>query len=231
MIVTKDNKKIIQYLGIIFIVVLLTYKLPHDSYSIIQYIIPPIRVGDSSVIYLSGLVPLILFIIGIRGLFSLKRFENRSKLLIFIAVLVVVIPLMEWTLDFSRTNYHWIRGDGLKAIDIEESNITLSGMEDEMEISIDLEIKDYSRKENQFKIRVYLPESLSDYTDKEFYDLESYYYTRGNRSILTIQEDIIIKLDDKRNVTRLFDSNWFWEDVEYELYNSQEKIRILQHGL
>lgn len=174
---------------------------------------------------------MILFIIGIRGLFSLKRFENRSKLLIFIAVLVVVIPLMEWTLDFSRTNYHWIRGDGLKAIDIEESNITLSGMEDEMEISIDLEIKDYGKKENKFKIRVYLPESLSDYTDKEFYDLESYYYTRGNRSILTIQEDIIIKLDDKRNVTRLFDSKWFWEDVEYELFNSQEKIRILQHGL
>lgn len=102
---SKDNRKLIQYLGIIFIVVLLTYNLPRDSYSIIQYIIPPIRVGESSVIFLSGLVPLALFIIGIKGLFKLERFTNTSKLLVFITVVLIVIPLMKWTLDFSRPYY------------------------------------------------------------------------------------------------------------------------------
>lgn len=228
---SKDNRKLIQYLGIIFIVVLLTYNLPRDSYSIIQYIIPPIRVGESSVIFLSGLVPLALFIIGIKGLFKLERFTNTSKLLVFITVVLIVIPLMKWTLDFSRTNYHWIKGDGLKAVDIEESNISLSSIDDEITINISLELKDYSRKQNKFKIRVYLPESLSVYTNKGFYDFENYYYTHGNRNISNIKEDIAIKLSDTHNATQLFDSKWYWEDIEYELYNSEEKVKIIQHGL
>lgn len=142
----KDNKKLVWYLGIIFIAVLLTYKLPHNSDPIIQYIIPPIRVGSSSVIYLSGLVSLIMFIIGISGLFNLERFRSTNKLLVFIIIVLLVIPSMNWVLDVSRTNYHWIKDDGLAAIDIEESNISLSGTDDEMIININLELKDYSRK-------------------------------------------------------------------------------------
>ena len=79
---SKDNKDLLKYLGIIFIAILLIYELPHDSYSLIQYIIPPIR-SNNSVIYLSGLVPLILLIVGINGLFKLERFEGKSKLLGF----------------------------------------------------------------------------------------------------------------------------------------------------
>lgn len=139
---SKDNKKLILYLVIIFIAVLLTYKLPHNSYSIIQYIIPPIRLGNNSVLYLSGLVPLVLIIIGIRGLFKLERFRNTSKLLIFITIVLLVIPVMNWGLDFSRTNYHWIKDDGLMALDIEKSNISLSSTDDEMIINIKLDLKD-----------------------------------------------------------------------------------------
>lgn len=228
---SKDNKKLIKYLVNIYITVLTTYKLPHNSYSIIQYIIPPIRLGDNSILYLWGLIPLILFIIGIKGLFKIDRFKNENKLVLFLVVLLFLIPLMRWTLDFTRTNYHWIKGDGLKAVDIEESNIHLNSSEDEMVINITLELKDYSRKHNNFKIRIFLPESLSDYTGKEFYDFESVYFTHGQRSITTIQEDIGIKLNDNHNEDLLFDSQWFWEDIEYELYNQEEKIRIMQHGL
>ena len=227
----SDNKKLIWYLGIIFIAVLLTYKLPHNSNSIIQYIIPPIRVGSSSIIYLSGLVSLILFIIGISGLFKLERFRSTNKLLVIIIIVLFVIPSMNWILDVSRTNYHWIKDDGLAAIDIEESDISLSGTDDEMIININLELKDYSRKQNNFKIRVYLPEGLSDYTDKEYYDFETYYYTHGGRSIFNIKEDIIIKLSNVHNEMQISESRWFWEDTVYELYNSKEKIKIIQHGL
>ncbi len=54
---SKDNKKLLKYLGILFILGLSAYKLPHDSYSIIQYIIRPIRYKNST-IYLSVIVPL-----------------------------------------------------------------------------------------------------------------------------------------------------------------------------
>lgn len=226
---SKDNKDLLKYLGIIFIAVLLIYELPHDSYSIIQYILPPIR-SNNSVIYLSGLVPLILFIIGINGLFKIERFEGKSRLLVFIAVIIIVIPLMRWTLDFSRTNYHWIKGDGLQAIDMVNSNISLNGSDTKTIIKINLELKDYSRKENKFKIRVYLPEGLNSYNDKEFYEFENDYFTHGNRNITNIEEEIVLQLNrEKKN--ELFESKWHREDVEYELYNDEETIKIIQHGL
>lgn len=178
----KDNKNLLKYLGVVFIAVLLTYKLPHDSYSIVEYIIPPIR-NNNSVIYLSGLVPLVLFVVGIKGLFKLERFKDKSKLLVFIAVIVIVIPLMRWTLDFSRTNYHWIKDDGLKAIDIEDANLSLSGSDSKTTVKVNMELKDYGRKQNKFKIRMYLPESLNLYTGKEFYEFENYHFTYGNRNI------------------------------------------------
>ena len=226
---SKENKKALQYLGIIFIAVLLTYKLPHDSYSITQYIIPPIR-GENSVTHLSGILPLVLFIIGIKGLLNLERFADKSRLLIFIAVVLVIIPGMKWTLDVSRTNYHWIKGDGLKAIDIDESDISLKRVNDEKIISITLKLKDYGRKQNRFKIRVYLPKGIDAYIDEEFYDFERDYYTHGNRSASNIHEDIIIKLNNNYEAGELSDSQWYWEDVVYELYNDEEKIKIIRHG-
>ena len=228
---SKDNKKLIWYLGIIFIAILLTYKLPHNSNSIIQYVISPIRVGNNSVFYLSGIIPLVLLIIGISGLFKLERFRSTSKLLIFITIILLVIPAMNWVLDFSRTNYHWIKDDGLMAVDIEKSNINLNSTDEEMIININLELRDYGRKQNNFKIRVYLPEGLSAYTNKEYYDLEACYHTHGGRNVSNIKEEIIIKLSNGHNEIQPIESQWFWEDTVYELYNSDEKIKITQHGL
>lgn len=225
----KDNKNLLKYLGVVFIAVLLTYKLPHDSYSIVEYIIPPIR-NNNSVIYLSGLVPLVLFVVGIKGLFKLERFKDKSKLLVFIAVIVILIPLMRWTLDFSRTNYHWIKDDGLKAIDIEDANISLSGSDSKTTVKVNMELKDYGRKQNKFKIRMYLPESLNLYTGKEFYEFENYHFTYGNRNITNIEEEIVLEFDSEKT-EELFESKWYWENVEYELYNDDEAIKIIQHGL
>ncbi|MGO1469222.1 MAG: hypothetical protein ACTHW2_04290 [Tissierella sp.] len=229
----KDNKNLLKYLGILFLTVLLTYKLPHDSYSIIEYIIPPIKTKGGGVFYLSGIVPLILFIIGVKGLFKLERFEDNSKLLLFFVTIIIVIPLMKWTIDVSRTNYHWIKDDGLKSIEIEESSISLTGSDDEIVMNVSLELKDYSRSRNEFKIRVYLPENLKEHTGKRFYDLENYYITHnGRRNTSTIEEDIAIKsINGEEEAERLFDSNWYLEDMKYELYNNEEKVEFIQHGM
>ena len=73
-----------------------------------------------------------------KGLFKIERFAGKSKLLIFIAVVLIFVPAMKGTLDFSRTNYHSIKGDGLEAVDIEESNMSINSTNDEMVISINL---------------------------------------------------------------------------------------------
>lgn len=226
----EENKSLIKYLGMIFLDVIITYKLPHDSYSIIQYIIPPIRVGNGT-LYLSWSIPLVLFIIGIKGLFNHERFVDKNKFLLFIVIIIVIIPLMRWTLGFSRTNYHWLRGDELRAVDIKESDIRLSGSDDDMIINVNLKLIDYGRKENQFKIKVYLPETLRKYVGGEFYEFENYYRTHGNRNILNINEEIMFKLAGDYEHEKLFESNWHWEDIEYKLYNDKEEVKIIEHGL
>ncbi len=228
---SKDKKKLLIYLGLIFIGVLLVQKVPQASYSIIEQVIPPIKSNDnSSIFHPSSIFILIIFIIGIIGLANLERFEGKSKSLIFIVIVIVIIPLMNFTLEVTRTNYHWIKGDGLRAIEIQKSNISLAGSEDKVVVNLRLELKDYGRKNNKFKVRVYLPESLSVCTGKEVYDFENIYFTHGKRHVSIIEEDIVIEPISGSDTKQLFSSRWFREDLEYELYNDEEKIKILQPG-
>lgn len=226
---SNDNKKLLKYLGILFISVLLTYKLPHDSYSIIQYIIRPITYKNST-IYLSGILPLVLFIISIKDILNLKRFAGKSRLLIFSLIVLIIMPIMKWSLDFTRTNYHWLKKDGLNAVDIVDANINLNRSSEKLTVNFKLELIDYSRSENEFKIRVYLSKSLSDYIGQEFYEFENDYRTYGNRSILHVEKQIVVVLNDDYIRKDLFASRWYREDVEYQLYNENQVITIKKHG-
>jgi len=229
----KDNKQLIKYLGIIFIAVLLIYRLPHDSYSTMQYIIKPIRYGNT-VFYFSGMVPLILFIIGIRGILYLEKFKDKNKIFMFLFIILILIPVMKWSLSFTRSNYHWIMRDGLNSVDITDSNIGLgnNGTDDTLTIDFNFKIIDYSRSGNKVKIRVYLPKTLSNFTGKEVYEFENTYRTYGSRRPLNISEQIIVKTDNNNNAEdQLFKANWFWEDYQYEIFNENDAVRIKEHGL
>jgi hypothetical protein len=227
---SKDNKRLLKYLGILFITVLLTYKLPHDSYSIIQYIIRPIKYNNST-IYLSGIIPLILFIIGVKGLFNLERFVDRSKIFIFIVVILIIFPIMKGTLDFTRTSYYRLKGNGLSTLDIVDANASLNGSNEELAINLKLELIDYSRGGNEFKIRVYLPEKLSEYTGREFYEFGKNYETYGDKNKIRIDEKIVIKSSNEDLQRSIFNSQWYRQDFEYELYNEKEVVKIIDRGL
>ena len=64
----------------------------------------------------------------------------------------------------------------------------------------------------------------------EFYEFENDYFTHGNRNITNIEEEIVLQLN-REKTNELFESKWHREDVEYELYNDEETIKIIQHGL
>lgn len=124
---SKDDKELLKCLVTIFAAVLLSYQLPHDSYSIIQFIIRPIRVG-SGTIYLAGCIPLVMIIISIKRLFKLKRFAETSKLLLIIVVLILVLPIMRSSLDVVKATYFWVMNDELRTIDIVDTEIKFSGI-------------------------------------------------------------------------------------------------------
>lgn len=230
MTVNEENKKMLKYIGVIFILVLITYKLPHKSYSIIEYIMPTISTKNA-IQPTSSIIVFIIFIIGIRGLCSLKIFEYRNKFLVFLLVVIIIMPLMKFGLDITRTNYHWIKGDKLKSVDIEESHITTSQFNEELKIILNISLIDYGKGLNQFKIKVYLPKSLAEYVGQDSYELKNIYRTRGDRNSIQITEEIDIILDNYNLGNMSRGSRWYKEKYEYELYNDKESIRIINNGL
>lgn len=226
----KDDKKLIKYLFVLFIAVLLIRKMPHDSYSLIQYIIRPIRFKNS-ILNLSGLVPLILFFVSIRGIFRLERFAKRSRIGIFLFIIIIILPLMNGTIDFMRTNYHWLKKDGLNSVDIKKADMNLESTDGNTKIKIKLDLVDYSRSSHQFKIRVYLPESLSKYAGMEYYEFENNYSIHGIHNKLRVEEEIVIDFDSSVIQSKMLDSDWYCEDTMYELYNDTEEVEIIEHGM
>jgi len=211
----------------LFLAVLVSYKIPHDSYSVAQYILKPIKSGNGT-FYTSALIPLAFGLIGIIGFINLKRFENRNRTIIFILTLVIILPLMKWSLDFTRTNYNWITHEKLNAVDIENPNISLSANNDKLTITFNFVAENYSRSNNQFKFRVILPETLRECIGEKSYESENTYTAHANRSKLTVNESMVIDL--KNDVNQIFDSPWYNQDVIYELYNDSEVVKIIDHG-
>lgn len=229
---TKDNKKLLKYLGIMFLTVILTNKLPYDTYSIIEYIMRPIKF-NKTVIFYSGIVPLVLFYIAIKGIFNLKKFEKNSKLLIFLIVVMLIIPAMKLILDYTRSGYHWFMRERLQAVDIVDGKLNLESANNNYTIKLKLELIDFSSgtTSNHFKIRIYLPKTLSEYTRKDFYEIEKDYVTHGGRRKIKIEENIVVQLDNHYDIRDLYNTQWYYEDVKYELYNEKEIVRITDHGL
>lgn len=217
-------------MGIILISQLLLYPLPHDSNPIIKYIIPEIKFKNGSVIYISGILPLILIIKGINGLSKIEKFKYKSKFLMFMAVLIIVNPLVTWSMDTARKGYHYVIGDELNALDIKESNISLSSLNNNLCMKVDLQLKNYGKKESKFKIRVYLPKSIREYTNKEYYELDNSYSVQTYPVLFNINEVIDLHYGEYPQ-EKLRHSNWYNEDVVYELYNDEETIKIIRHGL
>lgn len=219
------NKGLFIHLGLLYLFVILTYKIPHDSRTIIEALIKPIKNGG--VFYPSTIVATLLILFGLFGFIRLKCFEKRSKILIFMLVVWVILPSMKWSIDFTRSNYYWIKQDNLNAIDIEDANISLSGVNGKNNITITLTLKDYGRDRNQFKFRVYFPEALSQLAGMEVYESQGYYVTSGYRRATTINESFQVSAD---NMNDYRGADWFCEDIRYEIFNDDEAVVNIDRG-
>ena len=137
---------------------------------------------------------------------------------------------MDYLLDFSRASFHYLRNDGLESMDIVESDMHISAIEDKAYINLDLELIDYGKASNKFKIRLYYPQELTRYIEKEYYDFEGYYYSYGNKDTIPLDQQIEIDLKDSRDIDDLFEVNWYNQDYKIKLSNSEEKVDITIRG-
>ncbi|MDO0822594.1 hypothetical protein [Desulfosporosinus nitroreducens] len=227
----KDYKGLLKYSGLIFISVLLTSKLPRDSYSVIQYIIRPIRF-EHSVLYLSGVIPLAMLFIGIKGLNKLKWFAGKSKLLIFIVVIAFVIPIMRSSVDFGKITYFRGMDNELRSIDFKDTDIKIFEIKaNEATINVRLSLTDYGRDMSKFKVRMYLPDSLANYFNEDFLEFEELYKTYGHQHELNIDKKIKVQLANGTTIKDISDTDWDWDTFKYELYNDSSSTELTYHGI
>ena len=223
--INNDNKRILKGLGIVFIAVLLNYKLPHRSYSIIEYIIRPIKKGNTT-IYLAGFVPLILIIVATNILAKVEKLRYTNTSLIFIAILIIIMPIMRKGLDITRTVYHLLAADGLYSVEILDKQTSLNIGDNNAKIDIKLNLKDYGKGDKVFKVRTYFPKKLKEIMGEDYYESERVHRTYGNRKVRSIDEVIVFELKEERLRDKLFD---YWREddkFEYELFNEEEAVRI-----
>lgn len=228
---SKDCKGLLGSLGIIFISVLLTYKLPHDSYSTIQYLIKPIRF-ENSVLYLSGLIPLAMLIIGVVGLSKTEWFAKRSKILIFLVVIIVVQPIMKGSLDLLKGAYLTGLNDELRSIELKDASIQINQLNNnEASLNVKLALTDYGTDVSNFKIRMYLPESLKTYFNTDSLEFDESYKTFGNRHGLDIDKKITVQLTNGSTLKDIYNTHWDWDTFKYQLYNESNSTELIYHAV
>lgn len=229
---SKDFKGLLGSLGIIFISVLLTNKLPHDSYSIIQYLIKPIRF-ENSALYLSGVIPLIMLFAGVIGLSKVEWFAKRSKILIFLVIIIVVQPIMRSSLDLVKETYLLGLDDELKSIDLKDVNITVQEdmNKNEATVHVKLALTDYGRDIRDFKIRMYLPDSLKSHFNTDSLEFEETYKTFGNRHVLNIDKAITVHLKNDSTAKDISNTHWDWVTFKYQLYNESNSSDLIYHEI
>ncbi|AET67776.1 hypothetical protein Desor_2172 [Desulfosporosinus orientis DSM 765] len=227
---SKDSKGLLKYLGLIFISLLLTFKLPRDSYSVIQYLIKPIRF-ENSVLYLSGLGPLILLIVGIKGLFKLRWFENRSRLLAILMVFVVIMPIMIKSLNIAKS-ICFSQYEGVQAIDLKDADIQITGLKgNEATFKVRLGLIDYGSGNRDVEVRMYLPESMKSLINGNFIDFKDTYNTYGHGREINIVKEINVQLAEGANIEDIIDAHWDWETVYFDLYNDDSSSKLIYHGV
>lgn len=213
---SKDSKALLKYLGIMFIAVLLMYKLPQDSYTVVEYIIRPIPIGNG-VLTLAGIVPVGLFILGFFGMCRLERFAGKNKVALFIILVLLVLPVMKGSVDAAKRGYYWLTDNGLETINLQQASIMTSSSQDRILLTIHLELVDYGKTPNSFRVKVYPPATLKEILDREFIEFDGSYTTHGGGSSLVLQHSI--DLYDR------YDWN-FLDTYVFELYNDETWVRL-----
>lgn len=224
-----ENRKFLLAVSLLFLSILVTYKIPHRLVSVSELLIKPFQNGNRT-FFTSGIVPFVLFFVGISLLFSLKRYARRSKLLLFLVIIIVIIPFMKLSIDISRSLFYLVTQANFKTIDMEDSRINIQEVNDTMVASFQLELKDYSWSRKEFKVRIYLPEELSSYSGIDVYEPDMSYRTGGYLKTFIVDAPLVFKITDETAVSQLFLSDWRSGRIVYELYNEEEVIKIIDQG-
>jgi len=168
----KDTKRYLKAIGVICILLLLQMKLPHHELSLLQILIPPVKISDNATFYLSGLISLPFYIWSINEIYA-SRYFKLSRLGIFLVFIIIGIPMLSWLIGFVKLPYYLVH-DNVKSLDYKKSEFMTSVNDGKWESRHQLGLMNYYYKERTFKVAIEyeLPDNTSSETIRLDYDYE-----------------------------------------------------------
>lgn len=224
---SKETRQYLLYLGVLFLAVILNYKLPHQSITLIEYMIKPLQIGGYT-LFIAKLFSFGILLYGIIGMVKLEGSRKRNRILVFFLIVIVYLPFMKWSLNFVRYSYYRIKQDTIASLDLNEPDILIQGNDHKATITLEFEVIDFGRGNQPFRFRVILPKSIHEYTGMEVYESDINY--RSGIYPIKIQESFEVLFDDVMKMDQLYLSNWQQEDTIYEFYNETETVQIFDQG-
>lgn len=220
----KDYKLYFRGLVLLLVAMFLVTKPPHYGQSITQLLIPPIRIGETSRLYLSGVPVFFLLWKGYTGVRDSKVL-SYSRIMLVIA-LAILLALMYQGIDLlKRPFYHF--GGELNVIEINEASYSFHSEEDEIYISIDMTLQHLGNDQRIFVAELVLPEEVSEFVGQpSAVHTEEIIMYRGEKSITDFQ--IPIELEPGHTYDDILDVDYWHEPFNIRLFNDNDSVTIKQ---
>lgn len=222
----KDHKRYLRAVLVIFIAAFCSMKLPHSSKSIIQYIIPPIKIGDGSRLYLSG-VPIIIAILWSYKEIAKSNYFNMNKLLRAILIFFIILPTIFKGVSIIKTPYYTFN-NGLKTIEVVDSKLVFGlDYESNNKIRVRLNLKNYSSEVKKFNVSLNIPESLRTVISDSTVMLPDTYTVAPHQNSIDIDEVIKFNYIDGCSREDIISSHYHFDNYEIHLSNQKDELVII----
>ncbi|QHI71749.1 hypothetical protein [Aminipila terrae] len=224
----KDVKRYMRAVVIIMITAFCAMKLPHQDKAIFHLIMPTIKLGPGTRLYLNGILPLALLLWSYKEIVKSKYFQC-SKFLIFIIMFFILVPFTFNAMNVIKVPYYLLSG-GLKSIDVVESDYSFSNEPNGNTIEVNIILKNYGKEVKDFNVSIDFPKSLEKIIDKDPILLPQKYTIDKKQGILRIEESIPFNYKKGFSAEDLFDSHYFYDDYKVILSKGDQELAIVQRG-
>lgn len=210
-------------LGILLLIIV---ELPYNDRSIIQYIIPIITFKSStSVLQLSGLVPLVGFIWIYSEIVKSKKFK-ASGCGTFILMFFIIMPFIFSNIDTVKAPIYMING-GVKSVDIRDTSLSIARRDEKYIAILEIELKKYSNNED-LQISLLLPDEANDvFKEGNFIILDKLYIPYGHT--MSLNRTFDLELKDGYDIDDLPGFYMTFEDYKILITSGDDEFELIRN--
>ncbi|MBN2852081.1 MAG: hypothetical protein JXQ23_05025 [Clostridia bacterium] len=216
----KTNKKFRYALIIGIVSILITIELPYSDRSLVQYLIPNIKYsildGKLFMFMLSNLLPLAGFILSYILILKSKKYKG-SGFQIFI-LMFIILQILSSNIHYIKTPVYMF-GNGVKAIEIIDTELNGMQIEDDQYLKLDLEMRIYHDLENEYTITLKLPDEYATYLESTDIVLDNHI-----GMVKFHKADLSANIKINENYTMADINDIFYENYFIILKDSQNEI-------